>query len=118
MGYFLDIYTCVSGKEVQKMALDLIYGRVHGQTRIQSIICVNHFCYAFLTAFESEQSLEMQQHFESRRRRFHDNALVALDSLDVQDKPELTLLKALLAGVSRPGLPSMSPRKEIVSYCF
>lgn len=74
---------------------------VHGQRRLQYIICVNYLAFAYLTTLESDQSQAMREHLLALKRKHKENVQSALNQLDVRVRPERPLLQALLSGVGR-----------------
>jgi hypothetical protein len=88
------------------MLLSLIDCTVHGQTRVQYVLCTNYVIYACLTALESKQSPTMRQRLGELRETLQQNVFTALEELDTQAESTPALFHALHSGVSFP--PSMT----------
>lgn len=100
MNYYLDINTNVSNSTFEDMALALINHRVHGQTRLHYIVCVNYVAYSYLVAIGSDgQSAAMLENLQISKRRYCANALAALDEMDLNSASDIPMLQALLSGV-------------------
>lgn len=111
MSYYLDINTNVSSSTFEDMVLALINHRVHGQTRLHYIVCVNYVAYSYLVAIGSEgQSAAMLENLEISRRRYCANAFAALDEMDLNSASDIPMLQALLSGVGYHNLPRVKPR--------
>lgn len=81
------------------MALALIDCTVHGQQRIQYLICVNHAAYTFLTALDSDPTPLMRRELLRSKKRYRNNIVTAVSHLDTTVRPEVSLLYALQSGV-------------------
>ena len=83
------------------MAFALINCTVHGQERIQALICVNHVAYTFLMAFTCEASSRMQLGIKEARQKYKKNVMAAIAGFDTTVQPHLSLLYALQSAVGK-----------------
>ncbi|KAM5350204.1 hypothetical protein ACJ41O_006709 [Fusarium nematophilum] len=98
--FYLPLGRHLSKLTLERMEYELIENIVHGQRRLEYIICVNFWAYLVLTSLESEDpSTLMAQHLGGSRDRYFNNAQCALKRMSILTTPTLSMLQALLCGV-------------------
>ena len=97
--YFLSLFASTTSSALEQMVLALRDCSVHGQQRIQYLICVNHVAYSFITALDSKQTPEMRDGLKMSKKRYRDNVVTAVGLLDTSVRPDVSLLYALQSGV-------------------
>ncbi|KAJ4311311.1 hypothetical protein N0V84_010516 [Fusarium piperis] len=99
--FYLQLGRHLSKLTLERMEYALIENTVHGQRRLEYIICVNFWAYLVLTSLESEDpSTLIAQHLGGSRDRYFNNAKCALKRMSILATPTLSMLQALLCGVS------------------
>ncbi|KAH7121898.1 hypothetical protein B0J13DRAFT_612556, partial [Dactylonectria estremocensis] len=96
-----ELASIISRGTFERMAFALIDHEVHGHVRVQYIVCVNFFALTFVVGLEAEgQTPSMQERHKSLQERYRKNAFTALGHISVLNPASLSLLQALLAGLS------------------
>lgn len=111
--YYLDINANLPKAEMERMAFALIDHTVHGQARLQYIICVNYVAYTVLADYHSPSS-GVKRHLRVLRKKYRDNVLAVLNHLDTSFRLDPTLLRALLSAVSIHSLPTNQDARKYI----
>lgn len=99
--YDLEYSTYMSRETLERMALAMHDKNEDDQTLIQYSICVNSCAATYLWNLPEEgQSVGMQHALDRSREDYMRRALTALNYISILEKPSLSLLQALLTGVS------------------
>ncbi|KAH6972705.1 hypothetical protein BKA56DRAFT_659692 [Ilyonectria sp. MPI-CAGE-AT-0026] len=98
--FYLHLGCHLSKITLERMEHTLIEDTIHGQRRLEYIICVNFWAYLVLTSLESEDpSTVMAQHLGGSHDRYFNNVQCALKRMSILVTPTLSTLQALLYGV-------------------
>lgn len=96
----------MSRETLERMALAMHDKNEDDQTLIQYSICVNSCAATYLWNLPVEgQSVGMQHALDRSREDYMRRALTALNYISILEKPSLSLLQALLTGVSDRVIP-------------
>jgi hypothetical protein len=83
------------------MAFALIDEQILGHARAEYIVCVNFFSLTLTIGLESgDVSSSFRRRLKPLQKKYRRNAFAALNHISMLSTPSLSLLQALLAGVS------------------
>lgn len=98
--FYSELTSFISRSTFERMAYALIDGQVDVYTRAEYLVCVNFFMLTSVGLEEADQSGLIKKRVQILRERYRKNAFLALKVISVLNPPSLSLLQALLAGVS------------------
>lgn len=94
---FLVSYVGMEPSQIEHMLFAVIDCSVHGQQRLEYLICVNYIAYMILNALDPSKTryVTVRGHQQKLRQQYCNNVLFCLQHLDLSVKSEVVFLQAL-----------------------
>lgn len=106
----LEYSTYISQETLERMAVTMYKNDEDEQTLLQYSICVNAYASTFLwSSQQGKENTALQEASERSRENYSRRCFAALSRIHMLEKPSLSLVQALISGVSKVTSSSESP---------